>query len=137
MSGNSLQQACQSFNTNLARYPIMAVGLPLAGGFLSAMPSRKHVRTFYDTLQRPDWAPPRGVFAPVWSILYVSIGYASHLVALRTGPNTVPSVRALAKTGLGIYGLNLAMNFAWSPLFFWKKQIGAALVTIGGVTVSP
>ncbi|KAF9586753.1 hypothetical protein BGW38_000004 [Lunasporangiospora selenospora] len=129
-------QVCQSFNTNLARYPALAVGLPLIGGFISALPSHRHYKTFYQSLKKPDWAAPDCAFPPTWAALYISIGYASHLVALRTGPNTVPSIRDLARTGLGVYTLNLALNFAWSPLMFWKKKIGAALVTAGSLTVS-
>ncbi|KAF9179256.1 hypothetical protein BGZ51_007036 [Haplosporangium sp. Z 767] len=121
-------------NTNLARYPVLAVGLPLVGGFLSVMPSRNHAKDYYTELSKPEWAPPAKTFAPAWTALYLSIGYASHLVALRTGPNTLPSTRSLAQTGLGIYGVNLLFNFAWSPIFFWKKRLGAALVTAGGIT---
>ncbi|KAG0366287.1 TspO/MBR family-domain-containing protein [Gamsiella multidivaricata] len=136
MSGDTLQQACQSFNTNLARYPIMAVGLPLIGGFLSAVPSHRHVQNYYETLRKPSWAAPSCAYVPAWTVLYLSVGYASHLVALRTGPNTIPSIRGMAKTGLGIYGVNMVLNFAWSPLMFWKKKIGAALLTAGGLTGS-
>ncbi|KAG0307921.1 hypothetical protein BGZ98_009487 [Dissophora globulifera] len=126
----------RSVNTNLARYPIVAVGLPLIGGFLSAIPSHRHVQNYYQTLKKPDWAAPACAFAPAWTVLYLSVGYASHLVALRTGPNTVPSIRCMAKTGLGIYAANMVLNFAWSPLMFWKQKIGAALVTAGGLTTS-
>lgn len=136
MPTEHLHQVCQSMNTQLARYPILAVGLPLVGGFLTAIPSHHAVKSYYEGLQKPEWAAPASVFAPVWAGLYITVGYASHLVALRTGPNTVPSIRHLARTGLGIYGLNLALNFAWSPLMFWKNKIGAALVTAGGLTVS-
>ncbi|KAF9942969.1 hypothetical protein BGZ67_008600 [Mortierella alpina] len=132
---DNYHQATSLMNTNLARYPVLAVGLPLVGGFLSAAPSR-NVKGYYESLQRPDWAPPPSVFAPAWTTLYLSVGYASHLVALRTGSNTFPATRSLAHTGLGIYGLNLLLNFAWSPLFFWKKKIGAALVTAGGLTTT-
>ncbi|KAF9573974.1 hypothetical protein EC968_007660 [Mortierella alpina] len=133
---DNYHQATSLINTNLARYPVLAVGLPLVGGFLSAAPSRRNVKGYYESLQRPDWAPPPSAFAPAWTTLYLSIGYASHLVALRTGPNTFPTTRSLAHTGLGIYGLNLLLNFAWSPLFFGKKKIGAALVTAGGLTTT-
>ncbi|KAK3825047.1 MAG: TspO/MBR family-domain-containing protein [Benniella sp.] len=133
---DSYFQASQSLvNTNLARYPVLAVGLPLAGGFLSTVPGR-HVKGYYESLRKPDWAPPASVFAPAWTALYISIGYASHLVALRSGPNTVPSIRSLAHTGLGVYGFNMLLNFAWSPLMFWRKNIGAALVTAGGLATS-
>ncbi|KAG0252463.1 hypothetical protein BG011_006949 [Mortierella polycephala] len=111
----------------------MAVGLPLVGGFLSAIPSHHHVKNYYEGLTKPDWAAPSCAFKPVWTALYLSVGYASHLVALRTGPNTVPSIREVARTGLCIYTANMALNFAWSPLMFWKQKIGAALCTAGGL----
>ncbi|KAF9541084.1 hypothetical protein EC957_003411 [Mortierella hygrophila] len=136
MPTEHLHHVCQSVNTQLARYPILAVGLPIVGGFLTAIPSHLAVKSYYEGLQKPEWAAPACVFAPVWAGLYITVGYASHLVALRTGPNTLPSIRHLARTGLGIYGLNLALNFAWSPLMFWKNKIGAALVTAGGLTTS-
>ncbi|KAI8599217.1 TspO/MBR family-domain-containing protein [Dissophora ornata] len=134
---DSYFQTSQSLiNTNLARYPVLAVGLPLVGGFLTAVPSHRHIKGYYESLRKPDWAIPSSVFAPTWTALYVSLGYASHLVALRSGPNTLPSTRDFAKTGLGIYGINMLLNFAWSPLMFWKQKIGAALVTAGGLTAS-
>ncbi|KAF9931824.1 hypothetical protein FBU30_009520 [Linnemannia zychae] len=133
---SDLEHVCQHLNTNLARYPIVAVGLPLVGGFLTAIPSHLTVKSYYDSLKKPEWAAPACVFAPIWAGLYITVGYASHLVALRTGPNTIPSIRNLAKTGLCIYGFNLALNFAWSPLMFWKQKIGAALATAGGLTAS-
>ncbi|KAG0367210.1 hypothetical protein BGX24_003334 [Mortierella sp. AD032] len=126
-------------NTNLARYPALAVGLPLIGGFISATPSTRSAKGYYESLQKSSWAPPASLFGPAWTCLYLSIGYASHLVALHTGPTTgalQPSLQSAARTGLGLYGLNLALNFAWSPLFFWKKQIGAGLVTAGGLFTS-
>jgi len=133
----SYYQASQSLiNTNLARYPVLAVGLPLVGGFLSAVPSHRHIKGHYESLSKPSWAPPSSVFAPAWTALYLSVGYASHLVALKTGNNTLPSIRSYAQTGLGIYGINMILNFAWSPLMFWKQKIGAALVTAGGLTAS-
>ncbi|KAF9985907.1 hypothetical protein BGZ65_009466 [Modicella reniformis] len=134
---DSYYQASQSLvNTNLARYPVMAVGLPLIGGFLSAVPAHRHVQGYYESLRKPSWAPPSSVFPPAWTALYISVGYASHLVALRTGPNTLSSTRSLAQTGLGIYGINMLLNFAWSPIMFWRKQIGAALATAGALTAS-
>ncbi|KAF9910719.1 hypothetical protein EC991_005704 [Linnemannia zychae] len=134
---NFYQSSQNMLNTNLARYPALAVGLPIVGGFISASPSTRSAKGYYDSLEKSSWAPPASLFGPVWAGLYLSIGYASHLVALHTGPTAFPpSIRSTAQTGLGLYGLNLALNFAWSPLFFWKKQIGAALVTAGGLFTS-
>ena len=35
---------------------------------------------FYATLERPSWAPPAGVFGPVWTLLYMSMAVAAWLV---------------------------------------------------------
>lgn len=136
---DNFYHSSQNFlNQNLARYPALAVGLPLVGGFISSSPSARTAKGYYESLDKSSWAPSPTVFGPVWTGLYLSIGYASHLVALHTDPTalTLPSIRSAAQTGLGLYGLSLALNFAWTPIFFWKKQIGAALVTAGGVFVS-
>ncbi|KAF9204731.1 hypothetical protein BGZ49_004948 [Haplosporangium sp. Z 27] len=136
MSCNDLQQACHCLNTQLARYPALAVGLPLVGGFLSAIPSHHHIKDHYTSLSKPSWAPPSGCFAPTWTFLYLSVGYASHLVALHTGPTSLPSISSSARTGLGYYGASMALGFAWSPIMFWHRKIGVAFTTITGVTAS-
>ncbi|KAG0346625.1 hypothetical protein BG004_001246 [Podila humilis] len=133
---DTLSQAGYTVTTNMARFPALAIGLPLIGGFLSSLPVRSSIKQQYSSFDKPSWAPPSYIFAPTWSTLYVMIGYASHLVALRTGPITDPRVKYLAKTGLAIYGVNLALNFAWTPLMFWKRKMGAALVTAGGLTTT-
>jgi tryptophan-rich sensory protein len=33
-------------------------------------------RQFYATLDQPAWAPPAGVFGPVWTLLYIGMGVA-------------------------------------------------------------
>ena len=35
---------------------------------------------FYLQLLRPSWAPPAGVFGPVWTLLYALMGIAAWLV---------------------------------------------------------
>lgn len=56
------------------------------------------------------------MFGPVWSVLYSTIGYASWRV-WQAGGGPVP---------LGLYGAQLLLNFAWSPIFFKKHDLKLA-----------
>jgi tryptophan-rich sensory protein len=103
---------------------LVAVALPLAAGILGAFLTVDSVRDWYPSLVRPSFAPPSWVFGPVWTTLYVMMGVASWMV-WRTGAGT-PEVRG----ALVIYGVQLALNFAWSPLFFGLRQPALALVDI-------
>ncbi|MEU4220271.1 TspO/MBR family protein [Actinoplanes sp. NPDC026623] len=74
----------------------------------------------YASLEQPAWAPPSWLFGPVWTILYVLIAIAGWLVWQRTG-----WTRALT-----VYAVQLALNAAWTPLFFAAGRYGLALVEI-------
>ena len=37
-------------------------------------------KSFYSQLVQPDWAPPPGIFGPVWTVLYAFMGIAAWLV---------------------------------------------------------
>ena len=75
--------------------------------------------SFYAQLNKPSWAPPAGVFGPVWSTLYALMGVAAWLVWRS------PGSRASA---LGLFGAQLAANALWSWLFFaWHRGAMAAV----------
>jgi benzodiazapine receptor len=70
---------------------------------------------FYMQLVRPEWAPPPGVFGPVWSVLYAMMGIAAWLVWRRAGFHA-------ARTALLLFMIQLAVNALWSWLFFgWHR----------------
>jgi tryptophan-rich sensory protein len=66
--------------------------------------------TFYAQLIRPSWAPPGGVFAPVWTLLYTLMGLAAWL-AWRDGGRR-------ARIALALFLAQLIANALWSWLFF-------------------
>lgn len=71
--------------------------------------------SFYTQLARPEWAPPPGVFGPVWSVLYLIMGIAAWLVW------RVAGFRA-ARAALALFLVQLAVNALWSWLFFgWHR----------------
>ena len=69
---------------------------------------------FYRELSRPAWAPPSGVFGPVWTFLYCCMAVASWLVWREE--------RNARGAALAVYLIQLALNALWSWLFFaWRE----------------
>jgi tryptophan-rich sensory protein len=75
---------------------------------------------WYAGLAKPSFNPPASVFAPAWTILYILIAVAGWLV-WRRDPGGLP---------MKLWWAQLALNFAWTPVFFAAHQIGAALAII-------
>lgn len=72
-------------------------------------------RAFYAELAKPSWAPPAGVFGPVWTVLYALMAVAAWLVGRE---RTAPSRNA----ALVLFVVQLAVNALWSWLFFaWHR----------------
>lgn len=70
---------------------------------------------FYREIARPGWAPPGGVFAPVWTALYALMGVAAWLVWSQRGWRG-------ARQALGLYLLQLFLNALWTWIFFvWHR----------------
>jgi len=68
-------------------------------------------KSFYSQLVQPGWAPPPGIFGPVWTVLYTLMGIAAWMVWRSGGfrPN---------RQALTLFLLQLAFNALWSWLFF-------------------
>lgn len=81
------------------------------------------VGSWYQTLQKPSFNPPDWVFAPVWTTLYVLIAIAGWR-AWRRAQTKATSI------ALAVFAAQLALNLAWSLIFFGLQQIALALVEI-------
>jgi tryptophan-rich sensory protein len=77
--------------------------------------------SWYEGLQKPPLNPPSWVFGPVWSVLYLASAVAGWLVW---------RARPAARRPLALWGGQLVLNAAWSPLFFGLHLPGLALVDI-------
>jgi benzodiazapine receptor len=75
---------------------------------------------FYLSLNRPEWAPPAWLFAPVWSVLYFLQGVAAWMVWRTRGWGGA----------LGLFCAQLALNALWTWLFFAWRQGALAFVEI-------
>ena len=90
---------------------------------VSGSSTAREVAGWYRSLVRPAIAPPNWVFGPVWTLLYVLMAVAAWRVALAP-----PS--AVRTWGLLFFLVQLALNFAWSWIFFRMHAIGAALAEV-------
>ncbi|NWI06032.1 TSPO protein, partial [Tichodroma muraria] len=106
-------------------YTVGFTVLPHVGGFLGWFLSRKEIPTWYEKLKKPSWCPSRKVFPVAWTMLYTGMGYASYLVW-----NDLGGCGSKAIVPLGLYGAQLALNWAWPPLFFGARNLNMALVDV-------
>lgn len=95
-------------------------GAALLGG----LATRTSVGGWYAQLARPSIAPPNEVFGPVWTLLYLLMALSLFLVWRRQEAG----VRVGA--ALALFGLQLALNVAWSVVFFGLQSIGGGLAVI-------
>lgn len=101
---------------------LLWVALCAAAGGIGAIASA-NAPEFYASLKQPSWAPPSRVFGPVWTLLYISMAAAAWLVWRERG-------WARARGALGLFVLQLAVNSAWSWLFFRAHEGALAFADI-------
>jgi benzodiazapine receptor len=78
---------------------------------------------WYRQLDRPSWQPPGAVFGPVWTLLYVLVAISATLAYRDVGG---PRRRLV----FGLFAANLALNAAWTWIFFQGHNPRAAGVEI-------
>lgn len=78
---------------------------------------------WYAALKKPSWNPPGWLFGPVWSTLYTMMAVAAWLVWKRGG-------FAAQARPLATFVVQLALNAAWTPVFFGLHWMGLAFAEI-------
>lgn len=74
---------------------------------------------WYAALARPSFTPPGWVFGPVWTVLYILIGWAGARVLIRGG-------------AVGPWVGQMALNFSWSAVFFGLHlPLGGLAIILG------
>lgn len=98
-------------------FGLAVVVVAVVGGLATAAPERQ-----YAGFEQPAWAPPSWLFGPVWTVLYILIAVSGWLVWRRAGGLTSPAHV--------VYGIQLLLNMAWTPLFFAAGLYGLAFAEI-------
>lgn len=79
---------------------------------------------WYDGLNKPSFNPPKWLFAPVWTTLYVMIAVAGWRVWGGDGRARLPWVA------------QMLLNWAWTPIFFGAHAMWAGLGVILALLVA-
>ncbi len=107
------QRPIRKHGLALVGFIIITFGAPLLS--VGSMPG-----TWYEALHKPSWNPPAWLFGPAWTLLYTLMAVAAWLVWKRVG----------FSRPLVLYFVQLALNAAWTPIFFGAHQLGWALIEI-------
>ncbi|HEX8583179.1 MAG TPA: TspO/MBR family protein [Allosphingosinicella sp.] len=106
------------------RYALVTVPLVLLLGTISGRAAGSgYGNDWFDALEKPALMPPGWVFGAAWTLLYILIGLALALILHARGARG----RGLA---IGLFLAQLALNYAWSPIFFAAHETGLAFIVI-------
>lgn len=102
---------------------LVSLMMPLGLGTLAGIFMATALPEWYANLNQPSFNPPNWIFGPVWSTLYILMGFSLFLIW---------DVDASKERNLAIYIflLQLVLNIGWSFIFFNFNMIGLALVDI-------
>lgn len=103
---------------------VISIAIPVAIGATAGFFTVTGVGSWYQTINKPSWNPPGWVFGPVWTMLYIMMGVSLYLV-WKSGNNN-----HLKRTAIGLFAVQLILNFFWSFIFFDQQQPGWAFVEI-------
>ena len=106
------------------RWAIITVPAIVLLGFLSGSvaPSGDD-NPWFASLVKPAIMPPEWAFPVAWTLLYALMGLSlATVLAARGAPGR--------STAIGVFVIQLALNLAWSPVFFGLHQVLPALFII-------
>ncbi len=111
------------------KYGLITVpAIVLAGTAIGLLSGSSGANSWYAGLHKPFFQPPPIVFPVAWTILYALMGVALAMILVEP-----PSPRR--KTALILFFAQLALNYAWSPIFFGAHDIGLARIVIYAMAV--
>jgi tryptophan-rich sensory protein len=102
---------------------LISIILPLSIGAIAGMFTSRAIPEWYATLNQPSFNPPNWVFGPVWTTLYLIMGFSFFLIwKLEAGKKR--------NQAIVIFLVQLFLNFGWSFFFFYFQMIGIAMIEI-------
>jgi len=103
--------------------------LPLVVGGISGFFTAGAVNDWYLTLNKPSFNPPSWVFGPVWTLLYLLMGWSLYRIW------SLPA-SAQRNKAISVFFIQLTLNFFWSLIFFRWQAMGVALIEISALWIT-
>jgi benzodiazapine receptor len=103
----------------LILFLFLCLGFASVASFLTT----RGVREWYALLRKPPGTPPGHVFGAVWSVLYILMAISAWLVWRDYGWRG-------SSSALLLFFAQLALNIAWSGIFFGARLPGVAFAEI-------
>jgi len=111
------------------RYALFTVpGLVLLGSISGRIANSGYDNPWFDALEKPAAMPPGAVFGIVWTLLYILLGFVLALLLHAKGARRRGQM-------IGLFALQMGLNYAWSPVFFAMHRIDWALTMIAAMIV--
>ncbi len=113
---------------------LVAAILPVAAtAIVGSLSTQAEIGGWYAQLNKPWFNPPDWVFPVAWTILYTMIAIALWRL-LGARPRTGPS-REGWRLALAVFLVQIALNAAWTPVFFSAHAVGLGLVVVAALLV--
>jgi tryptophan-rich sensory protein len=108
----------------LGLFALAVIAVAISG----SLASTSNVDGWYADAAKPPWTPPNWLFGPVWTLLYAGMAISGWLVWRSHAPRR--------RLGLTLFWVQLALNAAWTPLFFAAYPIwGTPALWVGAAVI--
>lgn len=104
-------------------HAVLLIGCLIISALPGVVGSQFQPGEWYAGIEKSPLTPPGWVFPVVWTSLYAMIGIALYVFL-------VHAPERARRPALVVFGIQLALNAAWSWLFFGLHTTGLALVEI-------
>lgn len=76
---------------------------------------------WYQTLNKAPWTPPGWVFGAVWTTIMICFAiYMAYLMLSKADKKRI----------IILFSIQLVLNIAWNPIFFYFQSVGIGMVCI-------
>jgi tryptophan-rich sensory protein len=101
----------------------LSIALCLCVGGIAGSVTQAAIPVWYAGLNKPFFTPPNWLFGPVWTLLYILMGWSAGWIW------SYGSHHKWVKTALYHFAAQLILNGLWSLVFFGYKNI------LGGILI--